>query len=167
MRSMKPQSTSKSPQSSSRRKNNFVSRTYWYFFYTIFYSPSTYTTRYRTTVTKTTAVTCEVTDYADALSTFSSVSSELPTPSDAQVTIPATPTAGALVIGSCVTTTVLGSSTDVCETEVASVEASQASSSSGGTSGSSGPTSNAGQSSLQWLGLCSVASLLGGLMVLL
>lgn len=117
-------------------------RTYWYYFYTrMLIAASTTTSRYLTTVTKTTILTCQATAFTAAEASFSAMSHDLPTPSDAQVTIARTPTPGALIIGSCVPTSISGSATSVCETDIAA-----SSTGSTGSTTSSGSTSYDGAS---------------------
>lgn len=79
-------------------------RYYWFYYYTFHYSPSTYVTRESTTITRTTTVTCSATDSYEADIYFLSVANDLPTPASAGVYLPATPTSGATILGSCSTT---------------------------------------------------------------
>ncbi|KAJ9658570.1 hypothetical protein H2198_003588 [Neophaeococcomyces mojaviensis] len=92
---------------------------YWYYFYTVYRIQSTITTRTSTTVYETTTLTCSASNTYDAGSIFSRSRTNLPTPTNAGVTIPPTPTVGAILIGSCTRMTWAGSVTSDCETELA------------------------------------------------
>jgi hypothetical protein len=95
---------------------NVCTRTYYYYYYTLQSAFLTETTtRVRTTVSSTTILTCKATDTYAAQAIFLSLSSDLPTPTEALVTPPVTPTAGAPIRGSC---SPIGT-TSVCETLIA------------------------------------------------
>ena len=95
---------------------NVCTRTYYYYYYTLQSAFLTETTtRVRTTVSSTTTLTCQAADTYAAQATFLSLSSDLPTPTEALITPPVTPTAGAPIRGSC---SPIGT-TSVCETLIA------------------------------------------------
>jgi hypothetical protein len=83
-------------------------------YYTLRTILSTVTSRTVTTVTTTTTVSVSATDRAQADDMFISSSIYLIAPTD--VTVPVTPTAGALIRGSCSTTTIFQTTDLVCET---------------------------------------------------
>jgi hypothetical protein len=92
---------------------NVCTRTYYYYYYTLRSAFSTETTtRVRTTVSSTTTLMCQAADRYAAEAVFLSLSSDLPTPTEALITPPVTPTAGASIRGSC---SPIGT-TSVCET---------------------------------------------------
>lgn len=89
-------------------------RTYWFYFYTIIYSPSTYTTRTTTTTTRTTTLSVQALDADFASLSFDLSSIYLPTPDIAYSYLPAEPTPGAVILIACAadaTSTALGSDT--------------------------------------------------------
>jgi hypothetical protein len=95
---------------------NVCARTYYYYYYTLLSEFSTTTTtRVRTTVASTTILMCTATNTYAAQAIFLSLSSNLPTPTEALVTPPVTPTAGAPIRGSC---SPIGTRS-VCETLIA------------------------------------------------
>jgi hypothetical protein len=95
---------------------NVCTRTYYYYYYTLQSAFLTETTtRVRTTVSSTTTLTCQAADTYAAQAIFLSLSSDLPTPTEALITPPVTPTAGAPIRGSC---SPIGT-TSVCETVIA------------------------------------------------
>src|SRR5690348_205720 len=102
---------------------NVCARTYYYYYYTLISGFSTATTsRVRTSESSTTILTCTATDRAAAQAIFLSLSSDLPTPTEALVTPPVTPTPGAPIRGSC---SPVGTTT-ACRTLTAGVSTSSA-----------------------------------------
>lgn len=146
---------------SSRYKTDAAS-----YYYTIYFST---TTRTSITVTRSTYVTYAALSSQEASLYFNSLSSELPTPASAQITIPAQPTAGAVILGSCSSTSTLsdGQVTSVCSTAIASRSGSSSSTTSGSASagGSASQASRAGG----WVpvGMMMAAGAVGVLMVVL
>lgn len=89
-------------------------RSYQSQYYTLRTVLSTVTSRTLTIVTTTITISASATDRAQAEDMFTSSSIYLTAPTD--VTVPATPTAGALLRGACSTTTISQTTDLVCET---------------------------------------------------